>query len=188
MKFRNLTMGLVLTVLTAGSLSAQTFDLGLEAGGNLTDLIGSGVSGSTTNGIKVGFAGGAFLCLNFGENFGIRPELLYEQKGNQNSGASTSTELDYLEIPLLLKFSLGTPVVNPGILLGPAFSFNVLAQSGGINLSNVNSSDVGLVGGVEVDISKFLVSGRYELGLTDLTTGGNVQNGTFTFLIGYSFI
>ena len=186
MRLKNTIFGLVLAWMTAVPLSAQTFDLGLEAGGNLTNLVGSGVSGSTTNGIKLGFAGGAFLCLNFGESFGIRPELLYEQKGNQTTG--TSTELDYLEIPILLKFSLGTPVVNPGILLGPAFSFNVLAQSGGVNLTNVNSSDVGLVGGVEVDISKFLVSGRYELGLTDLTTGGNIQNGTFTFLIGVSFI
>jgi hypothetical protein len=53
---------------------------------------------------------------------------------------------------------------------------------------NVNSGDVGLVGGLEFDFGSFDLNGRYELGLDNVSTGKNLQNGTFTVLMGYSFI
>lgn len=194
MKLKALALILVLAgygVANAGVDPSNTFNVGLEAGANFSTLVGSDVTtnfGSSTLSNKLGFVGGGFLCLNFGSSFGIRPEVLYEQKGVAISGTSTTTELDYFEIPVLLKFSLGTPAVNPAILIGPSFAWNTLAQSGGVNVSGVSSSDVGLVGGIEVDIDKFLVSGRYELGLDNVTQDSKIQNGTFTFLVGYSFM
>lgn len=189
MKLKNLFLGLALLTLAAGTAFAQSFNLGIEAGANASNLVGSDVSkvGSSLSS-KLGFVGGGFLCLNFGNSFGIRPEVLYEQKGTAFSGSTSTTELDYIEIPVLLKFGLGTPMFNPAILLGPAFSWNMLAQSGGTNLSGINSSDIGLIGGVELDFDKFLVSGRYELGLQNVQNGTNAQNGTLTFLVGYSFM
>jgi hypothetical protein len=44
------------------------------------------------------------------------------------------------------------------------------------------------MGGIEIDFDKFLVSGRYELGLQNIQQNVNVQNGTFTALVGYSFM
>lgn len=189
MKLKSLLLaGALFLALMGSRAQAQNFNLGLEAGANFSNFIGSDVTSGSLNAAKLGFVGGAFLCLNFGNSFGIRPELLYEQKGNQISGTSTTTELDYIEIPVLLKVSLGTPMVNPGILLGPTFSFNTVAQVAGGNVSGVNSSDIGLMGGAEIDIDKFQVSGRYELGLTNITNGVNIQNGTITLLVGYSFM
>jgi hypothetical protein len=189
MKLKILAMALLLAGLTAHQASAQSFDLGLEAGANFSNFIGSGVTQiSSVNDSKLGFVGGGFLSLNFGNSFAIRPEVLYEQKGNAISGTSTTTELDYIEVPVLLKVGLGSPVFNPSILLGPSFSWNLLAQSNGNNFSGINSSDVGLVGGVEIDIDKFLVSGRYELGLDNVKSNTNIQNGTITLLVGYSFM
>lgn len=191
MKLKALMLSLALAALTAGQVAAQSFDLGVEAGANFSTLVGSDAttlnSGNALNS-KLGFVGGGYLCLNFGTSFGIRPELLYEQKGAAISGTSTTTELDYIEIPVLLKFGLGTPVFNPSILLGPSFAWNTVAQGGGVNIKGINSSDTGLVGGVELDFSKFLISGRYELGLDNVKSDSNVQNGTFTFLIGYDFM
>jgi hypothetical protein len=190
MKLKILAMALLLAGLTVVQASAQSFNLGLEAGANFSNFIGSDVSkdiGTDLNS-KLGFVGGGFLSLNFGNSFAIRPEVLYEQKGAAISGETTTTELDYIEVPVLLKLGLGTPMFNPSILLGPSFSWNMLAQSGGTNLSGINSSDVGLVGGVEIDIDKFLVSGRYELGLDNVKNNSNIQNGTITLLVGYSFM
>ncbi|HUO56614.1 MAG TPA: porin family protein [bacterium] len=183
-------------IAQAGVDPTNTFNLGLEAGANFSILNGSDAAkqylDSNGNGIspvsKLGFVGGGYLCLNFGNSFGIRPEVLYEQKGAAISGTSTTTELDYIEVPVLLKFSLGAPVLNPAILLGPAFSWNMLAQSNGSDIPNINTSDVGIIGGVELDIDKFLVSARYELGLQNIKTNTNVQNGVITFLAGYSFM
>jgi len=176
-------------IAQAGVDPTNTFNLGLEAGANFSSLTGADITkiGSSLSS-KLGFVGGGYLCLNFGNSFGIRPEVLYEQKGAAVSGTSTTTELDYIEVPVLLKFSLGLPAVNPAILLGPAFSWNMVAQAAGNNISGINSSDVGIVGGVELDIDKFLVSGRYELGLQNIQTNTNVQNGVLTFLVGYSFM
>jgi hypothetical protein len=191
MKIKILVLALVLTGLTAIQASAQTFSLGLEAGGNNTNFIGSDASslGSGNLSSKWGLVGGGFLCLNFGNSFGIRPEVLYEQKGAAISGTTTSDELDYIEIPVLVKLSLGTPGINPAILLGPSFNWNTVAKDANGNaIQNVNSSDVGLMGGVELDMDKFLINARYELGLDNVTQNKNIQNGTITLLAGYSFM
>lgn len=191
MKLKSLLLGFGLLAFAASQASAQNFDLGLEAGANFSNFIGSAVSqiGTNANNSKLGFVGGGYLCLNFGNSFGIRPEVLYEQKGAAISGTSTTTELDYIEIPVLLKFGLGTPGFNPSILLGPSFAWNTVAKdASGNSISNLNSSDIGLVGGVEIDISKFLISGRYELGLDNVQSNTNIQNGTLTFLVGYNFM
>ena len=190
MKIRSLVFALTVAVL-AGSASAQTFNLGLEAGANFSNFIGgdtsSYLSGASNN--RLGFVGGGFLSLNFGTSFSIRPEILYEQKGTAVQGTTTTAELDYIEIPVLVKLSLGTPVINPAILLGPSFNWNTASSvSTGGSLSNVNSSDIGIMGGLEFDFDKFLISGRYELGLQNIQQNVNVQNGTITLLAGYAFM
>lgn len=189
---RMLMLGFVFMALAIGQASAQKINLGLEAGANFSNYIGSG-AGSGVN-TKLGFAGGGFLCLNLGNSFALQPEILYEQKGIQGSSNKT-VELDYIEIPILLKLSLGAPGFNPGILLGPAFSLNTLANGiDGKPITDISTLDVGLVGGVQVDINKFFFSGRYELGLNDIIPnsyarfGASTQNGTLTFLVGYSFM
>jgi len=196
MKFKKLLFALVFGGLSLGQASAQNFNLGVELGANFASLSGADAAkqyiDSNGNAIapvsKLGFVGGGFLCLNFGSSFGIRPEVLFEQKGAAISGTSTTTELDYIELPILLKFSLGLPTVNPAILIGPSFSWNMVAQSAGKDIPDINTSDIGIVGGVEVDIDKFLVSARYELGLQNIQTNTNVQNGVLTVLTGYSFM
>jgi hypothetical protein len=189
MRIKFLIGGWVLAGLMAAQVSAQTFNVGLEAGANVSNLVGSDVIlMGNANSSKLGFVGGGFICLNFGENFALRPEILYAQKGAAISGTSTTVELDYFEIPILLKLSLGSPMVNPGLLLGPTFNFNTVASYAGNTISEISSSDIGLMGGVEVDIDKFLVSARYELGLNNVMQNVNVQNGTLTFLVGYMFM
>lgn len=194
MRMNGLKIGLILAAfaVAAAPLRAQslnTFHLGLEAGANFSSLLGKDLNSvGSVNADRLGFVGGGYLELNLGNSFAIRPEVLYEQKGAAISGSTTTTELDYIEIPVLLKIGLGTPVLNPSILVGPSFDWNTLAKDGNGNISNVNSSDVGLVAGLQIDMSKFLISGRYELGLDNVANKTNVQNGTLTFLVGYSFI
>jgi hypothetical protein len=186
MRLKALIVGCALAGLIAVQASAQTFNIGLEAGANFSSLIGSDAGEGLDS--KLGIVGGGFVCLNFGENFSVRPEILYAQKGAAISGTSTSIQLDYIEIPILLKLSLGSPMVNPGILLGPTFSLNTVASIDGHSISDINSSDIGIMGGVEVDIDKFLVTARYELGLQNVIQDVKMQNGTFTILAGYMFM
>ena len=197
MRLKALLFGFVLAALAFGQASAQKFNLGVEAGANFANFIGSSVSASSLTGSRLGLVGGGFLELNFGTSFAIRPELLYAQKGGKDTSNNT-LQLDYIEVPVLVKLSLGTPGINPGILVGPSFSFNTVAQvvnsgGGSTAINSVNTSDIGVIIGAEVDIEKFFVTGRYELGLTNVQNAvngvsSNVQNGLITLMVGYSFI
>ena len=150
--------------------------IGVEGGFNIASLNGPVDDVFAT---RLGFVGGAFLNLPFGPTLALQPELLYEQKGGQVNG--NPYRLDYVEVPVLLDISLVGPL---GILLGPSFAANVDNQG----VSNPNSTDVGLILGAQLDFLPILLSGRYEVGLTDVSTNANIQNGTFTFLAGLSFI
>src|SRR5690349_10362918 len=112
MKLKTLVLGLAL--LAAGQASAQNFHLGVEGGANFNNFIGSDVSANSLTDSRLGFVGGAYLTLQFGNSFAIQPEILYAQKGGKNTSNDTY-QLDYLEVPVLLKLSLGTPLINPGI-------------------------------------------------------------------------
>ena len=132
MGLKVLIMVLVLALLTVVQASAQWFDMGLEAGMNFSSFIGSGANASNLGGTvssRLGFVGGGYLSLNFGPAFSIRPEVLYEQKGAQISGTTTSYEADYVEVPVLLKIGLGIPGINPSILIGPSFELNWISPS-----------------------------------------------------------
>jgi len=150
--------------------------LGVEGGFDLANLNGQNVN--DVIGSRLGWVVGGFVGLPLGPALTFQPEILYEQKGGKYNG--NSYQLDYVEVPLLLDVSLLGPI---GILLGPSFDATVAN-----NVSNTNNSDIGLVGGVQVDLDRLLVSGRYEVGLTNVNSNQQIQNGTFIFLVGLSFI
>lgn len=156
--------------------SGLPFRLGVEGGFDLANLNGQNVN--DVFGSRLGWVAGAFASLPLGA-FAIQPELMYEQKGGKYNG--NGYRLDYLEIPILLDINVIGPV---GILLGPSFDANV-ANSG---INNINNTDVGLVAGVQVNVERLLVSGRYELGLTNINSNQQIQNGTFTMLVGLSLL
>jgi hypothetical protein len=151
--------------------------IGVEGGFNIASLNGPTVGDVYAS--RLGFVGGGFLNLPFGPTLAFQPELLFEQKGGQVNG--NPYRLDYVEVPLLLDVSIAGPL---GVILGPAFAANV----DNVGVTNPNSTDVGLVLGAQLDFTRILLSGRYEVGLTDVSSNQNIQNGTFTFLVGFSFI
>ena len=194
MRLKTILMGLVLTTMAlaqaawAQGVPTPPVQFGLEAGANFSNFLGDTSSVGNLNNDRLGFIGGGYLSLNLSPSFAIRPEVLYEQKGAEISGTSSYAQLNYIEVPVLLKIGLGTPIISPNILLGASVGWNILAQDQSGNISNINQSDVALIGGVELDIDKFNISGRYELGVENVTKNTNVQNGTITLLAGYSFL
>src|SRR6185295_9496545 len=147
--------------------------IGVEAGFNLASL--NGASANDVFASRLGFVGGGFMNLPFGPSLAFQAEVLYSQKGGKYNGSPY--QLDYVEVPLLFDVTLFGPV---DLLLGAAFNANV-ASEGAIN---VNQTDVSLIVGTQLSFSKFLISGRYELGMTDLRTDQQIQSGTFTFMAG----
>lgn len=155
--------------------------LGVEGGftfGNLTGQTVNDVFGS-----RFGIVGGIFLNLPVNETIlGFQPELLYEQRGGKFNGSLY--QLDYLALPLLVDINFGMPVFNPDILIGPCFD-DVVATEG---VPDANHFEVGAMVGLQVNLTGFFISGRYELGLTNVSASQNIQTDTFTFMVGLSYI
>jgi hypothetical protein len=82
---------------------------------------------------KTGFAGGLFFTYQFSNMFAIQPEAYYTMKGATYSegGADLTISLDYIEVPILVKFII--PIqgsnIKPSIFAGPAIGFNMTAKS-----------------------------------------------------------
>ncbi|HEX9251119.1 MAG TPA: porin family protein, partial [Ignavibacteriaceae bacterium] len=157
-----------------------------------------------------GFAGGLFFMYQFSDMFAIQPEAYYTMKGATDNGTiegysyDAEMKLDYIEVPLLLKFLI--PIkdsgVKPAIFAGPSIGFNMSAktkvEAGGQtfeqDMEDVASTDFGLVfgGGVGFPVGngELGLDIRYILGLStidDSAAKADVKNGVINFNLYYGF-
>jgi hypothetical protein len=198
----------VLFALALFSISTQAqMQLGVKAGLNLANLSGDDISDTDA---RTGFAGGLFFMYQFNDMFAIQPEAYYSMKGATDKGSfegysyEAELKLDYLEIPLLLKFLI--PIkdsnVRPTVFAGPSFGFNMSAKSkveaGGQtfeqDIEYVASTDFGLVfgGGIGFPVGNGELGFdiRYILGLStidDSSEKDDVKNGVLNFNLYYGF-
>ncbi|MDD2984461.1 MAG: porin family protein [Crocinitomicaceae bacterium] len=125
---------------------------------------------------KYGFAGGAFISIPIGKYLGLQPEVLISQKGFQASGVllgntySLKRTATYLDIPLQLQLK---PSEFITILAGPQIAFqiaetnrytygtNAIEQEQEFENDNIRKNLLGFVGGVDINVSHFVISGRY---------------------------
>jgi hypothetical protein len=163
-------------------------------------------------GTRTGFVGGAFIAIAAGESLVIQPEALFTQKGARytSGGNELVYEVDYLEVPLLLKVRLGGSSARGSLFAGPTAGFRVRStvvgrSAGGEETSNdtsdqIRSVDWGLALGGGVDIAAgtgtLTLEGRYTLGLSPLArdpepdetrSDFDPKNGVVSLLLGYAF-
>jgi hypothetical protein len=215
-----LLAALALATVTAAGAAAQDDGaaFGLKGGLSLASFRGDGASYESRDqvldpGRRTGIVVGAFVALPVGRTVAIQPEALYVQKGATYTaapGAELLYQVDYLEVPLLLKLRLGSGSTRGALLAGPAAGFRlngtVIARSPGEEESTADVSDMlrsvdwGLVLGAGVDFAAgsgaLGLEARYTWGLTDLgkepgpgqTRGSfNPRNGVLSLLVGYAF-
>ncbi len=99
-------------------------EIGLRVGGNLAQLRGNSSFGDEATGRKLGFTVGAFAEMPLGGGVSVQPELLYTQKGGTEEGVDFN--LDYLELPVLVKYAAPTGSrVVPSLYAGPFVGYSV---------------------------------------------------------------
>jgi len=186
--------GLLLTVIITGSY-AQGFHIGVKGGTNITQIQGQ----SFENGFKFGYSLGGFVELNFSKQWGIQPELLWNQSKtttaynfNQiyNGFYGQDVTLNYLSIPILLSFK-PTPLLS--LQLGPQFGILMSQPSNlGDNISNAfKSGDFSILGGAQLNLGALRVGARYFVGLNninDLSNQDTWKNQGFQLYIGVKII
>lgn len=198
--------GLVLGLATAVAPTA------IAAGGLLSYGVKAGLAAATLNGDlptdpffghekRLGFGGGAAFTFGLGGVFALQPEILYVTKGtslgdviitdwngNPVGTAKVIQSCDYVEVPVLVRYSAPTgggfaPFFLAGPVVGILASQKIhqTGMDGGLFLLDVaRSTDVGVALGVGAEIGhgrvRASVESRYTLGLTPATDSSYSDN------------
>jgi Outer membrane protein beta-barrel domain len=178
-----------------GGAPASGAGIGLKLGPLFTSYSAASCDGCFNT--NTGFEGGIWFGGNRGGRVGVMGEVLYAKKKQEGSGLTGSTSLQYLEIPILARINIGSRSRN-GIsiygLVGPVFDINLKASIGDRDVkSNYESLDLGLLGGVGIEITRFLVEGRFNQGLRNVLKSdnaaafGDIKTRSFAVLFGFRF-
>lgn len=147
-------------------------------------------SGETDNQSRQGLHAGAGINIaKLNDNFGLRTEIIYSQQGNKNSygesyyGGSTVTKLNYLNLPVLARYSTNKGFfaeagLQPGLLLSAKQKTTSTGNPSGGGSATTNkdikkelkSFDLGLpLGAGYVFKKKWGISARFSPGLLNLS-------------------
>ena len=162
----------LVAALTLTSVSFAQFHVGAKAGVNMTKIDGQSFSESFDYGYHVG----GFAEIELGQKCALQPEVLFNQYNSKTTtefsdiyqGESfKNVTLNYLSIPLLLSYTPSKLLslqggAQVGILMDKS---KTLAKNGQDAFKN---GDFSLLGGVQVNLGSFKVSGRYFVGLNNI--------------------
>jgi hypothetical protein len=178
----------IVLLLLASQAHAQ---LGIKGGVNQAVLSGRVGEDAT---YKTYFHAGIFYEAKVLGPISIQPELLYSLQGSQLKGNSTiadyKTQLNYVQVPILVKATLGPVYVEAG----PQFGYLVSASedgtvqvrntSGNVAFRDVNQSatdnykrgEFALCAGVGLKLGSVVrVGGRFVAGLNDINDAQYLQ-------------
>jgi hypothetical protein len=143
--------------------------------------------------------------IGLSKEFSVAPGLQYISKGASTSegGVTSSTSLNYFEIPVLAMYKFDANEFKPHVFAGPCFAFNLSANSeqsggGGSSSSDVSSSlgafDMGILFGtgteykLKTGMGVYLDLG-YALGLSNISKDNSVtvKNNGLRIIAGVKF-
>lgn len=174
--------------------------------------------------MKAGLIAGAGLDMNFGGP-GLEIDALYSQEGYKETdtgwaasyvtAGSTTVKLNYLEIPVILKYNIDLGLGTGFIGIGPEIAFllsqdinNSVTTPMGIQTSDnthlfTKKVDYSVVFSLGLSVSSFVIDARYNLSVNNINYIGNldepnppytqnfvptrVLNSVISVMIGYKF-
>jgi hypothetical protein len=178
---------------------AGGISLGAEGGLSLSHFTGRSANTWDT---KTDVCGYGFLNVPINNEWAVLCEAGYTAKGTYSSTFQSTLTLDYIEIPLLMRYSFQSMSAYPtSVYVGPAFGFLVSAQQlyngSTTDLTNVQSSDIGLtVGGmleVPLNFGSLFFDIRYTQGFINPLSGNigynqyDLKNCTLSIMAGLNF-
>jgi len=174
---------------------ASGFGVGFKIGPLFTSYSAASCDGCFNT--NTGWEGGIWFGGNRGGTLGVMGEVLYARKKQSQAGLTGSSTASYLEIPVLLRINIGSPSRNGIIvygLAGPVFDVNISAKDDADNdiKDRYESLDLGILGGVGIEITRFLVEGRFNKGLRNVLKDGganitDIKTQSFAVLFGVRF-
>lgn len=180
--------------------------IGLKAGLNYANVYNTQTDDFRAD-PKFGFAGGVVISVPIGKFIGVQPEVLLSQKGFKGEGVllgSTYTftrTTTFIDVPLLVAIK---PSQYFTIVAGPQYSY-LLRQKDVFTASSVSTSQeqefdadnirkniLGVTGGVDIYVTRFVVGARFGWDLSNNHGDGNsstprYRNSWFQATIGYTY-
>jgi len=221
-KISVLLLAALSVALFASQAQAQGVTIGLKGGLNFANVtLKSTETDMPEFKTQAGLVQGIFVNFKLGP-VAIQPELLYSRMGTKwveyegEEGTATGhIRADYIELPILVKYSFLSGAVKPFVMAGPSISYMLKCTWGySYDYADESYSDysysydysdyfkktdfAGIFAvGIDYQLPKFVVSleARYHLGLTnvassELTTDStitSIKNKAFSVLIGIGF-
>ncbi len=155
-----------------GISCAQSVHFGIKAGTDIRKVDGK----SFKDEFAFGYQAGVFGEVYFNKKYGIQPELYYSETNTKTATDPGSIysfnnvkkiKLSYINIPVLLSIR---PIPQISILIGP--QFGILANKDKSITENgkdaFKSGDVAATAGLQINLKKLKIYGRYVLGLNDV--------------------
>ena len=176
MKAKLLTLAII--CLVASSAFSQGFKIGVKGGATINKITGKSFSEQFTWGYHLG----GFATINLGK-IGIQPEVMFNQVNVDSSSHFSDiyqfnkvgkVKLSYLSIPVLLNINANKFVT---VQVGPQFGIlmnksKTLVQNG---KDAFKGGDFSMVGGLQLNITKLRIFGRYAVGLSNLNDIDNKE-------------
>ena len=178
MKVFNLFFIVLLMCFVSINTKAQEIDFGVKLGANFLTLEEADQLDNS-----IGFVGGAYLDLKF-DKFGIQPEILYSQEGEQFDIMAFNH--DYISIPVMFKFYMAGGL---NFQIGPQFGFlvNDDIPNDIVNSLEANSFDLSAATGFGLDLPLgFRVSGRYVFDIENDLTSAQFDEGFVMLAVGFN--
>ncbi len=188
---------ILLLVLLFGTslISAEDLHAGVSIGGNLAFLSTEGTYDIllADRSARLGLIAGVYGSYDFHSiedklELSIQPGIFYAMKGFRVDDLQVN--LDYLELPVLIKARLPLNDFEPYLLLGPSFGINVVRKSeiGGFTVSSdTMKNDFGLIVGAGIDFEQDLSFDiRANFGLVNIIESDTRnQNHSVAFMLSY---
>jgi len=167
-------------LLLAATAFSQDMDarnkvqVGLKAGINSSNVFDEKSSDFQADS-KLGFAGGLFIVIPFGDYVGFQPAVMFSQKGFKASGTILLSQyefkrtLNFIDVPLLLTLK---PSEFITFLAGPQYSYLISQKdaftSGSLSYETqqdfqnhkLRKNILGVATGFDITIQHFVLSGR----------------------------
>ena len=152
--------------------------------------------------LRFGLCGGGFVALPVSGKVAIQAEALITTKGSKEVGAlfeevyNYSLMITYLEVPLLVRYTLAGRNAQMVFMAGPALAFKLHSRytlhGELLDFNGIRSKDLGLVLSLgSVIRSRGYTEIRYTAGLSKVIEEGgvplNIKNGVVSLIAGYRF-
>jgi hypothetical protein len=205
-------------LLVGGKLFAQEFNIGVMGGLNMATVTEYTVNGQDDDAntvenpdFRTGFHLGLFGEFGLVDILQIKPAILYSQKGFKSvntyntifgsNTVTTTTKLDYIDIPVLLKLK---PVPMVSFQAGPVFSFlanrevereyedgsSEAQEQDPFDENDLSNSDILAYVGVGFEASQVRVDVGYNFGFAKVDkedSDNRARNEVFQVSLGFAF-